>query len=457
MKAVVFWKKLNNKGIGRAGLIILLPFVILVLAYVVYQIFLIPAPLINGIESFKLLPADKTVHLNAANIKSLAIDIYQGNRQVELLNDKPLGSEKRYSIQVRPKDLKLSDGTAVIVIRARAGFFKKIKHEISATIDTVRPTLTVLKSPSIIYQGSAGLALLRAKGASSVSIKLGNHVFPAFKAINEEASQHDPEDVSQGSGSSGKQYPETYYAFFPAPPYIKEKNVYYVTAEDAAGNTRVKSLTTKIKTKAYRVSSIEIDDSFIQSVVLPLLNRTDIEDPEEAFRTVNEKWRKKSIERLFEITRTTEPQVLWNGRFLQLKNSKVMATYGDKRKYLFKGKELSESIHLGYDLASYERAPVEAANSGIVRYADDLSIYGNTVIIDHGFGLMSLYGHLSELKVNQGDPVKKGEIIARSGSTGLAGGDHLHFGILVHGMEVSPLYWWDPKWIEINITDYLTY
>jgi murein DD-endopeptidase MepM/ murein hydrolase activator NlpD len=205
------------------------------------------------------------------------------------------------------------------------------------------------------------------------------------------------------------------------------------------------------------VSSIEIDDSFIQSVVLPLLNRTDIEDPEEAFRTVNEKWRKKSIERLFEITRTTEPQVLWNGRFLQLKNSKVMATYGDKRKYLFKGKELSESIHLGYDLASYERAPVEAANSGIVRYADDLSIYGNTVIIDHGFGLMSLYGHLSELKVNQGDPVKKGEIIARSGSTGLAGGDHLHFGILVHGMEVSPLYWWDPKWIEINITDYLTY
>jgi murein DD-endopeptidase MepM/ murein hydrolase activator NlpD len=457
MKAVDFCNKQNNKGFGRAGLIILLPFVILVLAYVVYQIFLIPAPVITGIESFKLLPADKTVNLNAENIKSLDIDIYQGNRQVELLKDEPLGSEKRYAIQVRPTDLELSDGTAVIVIRARAGFFKKIKHEISSTIDTVPPTLTVLKSPSIVYQGSAGFALLRAKGADSVSIKLGNLVFPAFKAINEEELQHDPDAGGQGAGSSGRHYPETYYAFFPAPLDIEGQSVFYATAEDAAGNKRVKSLSTKIKAKVYRESSIEINDSFIQSVVLPLLNRTDVEDPEEAFRTVNEDWRKESLARLVEITGTTEPQVLWDGRFLQLKNSKVMATYGDKRKYLFKDKELSESVHLGYDLASFERAPVEAANSGIVRYADDLSIYGNTVIIDHGFGLMSLYGHLSEVMVNQGEQVKKGEIIARSGSTGLAGGDHLHFGILVHGIEVSPLYWWDPKWIKINITDYLTH
>jgi murein DD-endopeptidase MepM/ murein hydrolase activator NlpD len=456
MKAVGFCTKKDNKGFGRVGLIILLPFVILILAYLVYQIFLVPAPVITGIESFKLLPADKTVNLNAENIKSLDIDIYQGNRQVELLKDEPLGSEKSYAVQVRPKDLKLSDGTAVIVIKARAGFFKKIKHEISSTIDTVPPTLTVLKSPSIVYQGSAGLALLRAKGADSVSIKLGSLVFPAYRAVNEEASPYDLEAESQGAGSSGKHYPETYYAFFPT-PLDSEESVFYATAEDAAGNKRVKSLSTKIKAKAYSLSSIEIDDTFIQSVVLPLLNRTDIEDPEEAFRTVNEDWRKESLARLVEITGTTEQQVLWDGRFLQLKNSKVMATYGDKRKYIFKGNELSESIHLGYDLASFERAPVEAANSGIVRYADDLSIYGNTVIIDHGFGLMSLYGHLSEVMVNQGEQVKKGDIIAKSGSTGLAGGDHLHFGILVHGIEVSPLYWWDPKWIKINITDYLKY
>jgi len=136
---------------------------------------------------------------------------------------------------------------------------------------------------------------------------------------------------------------------------------------------------------------------------------------------------------------------------LQLRNSKVMASYGDRRVYLYKGKPISRSVHLGYDLASVSNAPVEAANSGIVRFAGDLGIYGNAVVIDHGLGLMSLYGHLSEILVKDGQSVKKGELIAKTGSTGLAGGDHLHFGILVQGIEVSPLYWWDSRWIKANV------
>ncbi|HDK82026.1 MAG TPA: M23 family metallopeptidase, partial [Nitrospirae bacterium] len=119
------------------------------------------------------------------------------------------------------------------------------------------------------------------------------------------------------------------------------------------------------------------------------------------------------------------------------------------------GKAISRSVHLGYDLASVSNSPVEAANSGVVRFSGDLGIYGNTVIIDHGMGLMSLYGHLSTVTVRQGQSVEKGDIIAQTGSTGLAGGDHLHFGILLHGIEISPLYWWDPHWIKVNILDYL--
>ncbi len=134
-----------------------------------------------------------------------------------------------------------------------------------------------------------------------------------------------------------------------------------------------------------------------------------------------------------------------------------MARYGEKRAYHFEGEKISKSVHLGYDLASFANAPVEAANTGTVLFAGDLGIYGNTVIIDHGLGLMSIYGHLSMMMVSDNQPVKKGEIIAKSGATGLAGGDHLHFGILVHGYEVSPLYWWDPKWIDVNITEYLNY
>jgi len=98
---------------------------------------------------------------------------------------------------------------------------------------------------------------------------------------------------------------------------------------------------------------------------------------------------------------------------------------------------------------------VDAANSGIVRFAGDLGIYGNTVIIDHGLGLMSLYGHLSTILVKEGQAINKGEIIAKTGSTGLAGGDHLHFGILMHGYEVTPLPWWDAHWIKVNVLENL--
>jgi murein DD-endopeptidase MepM/ murein hydrolase activator NlpD len=158
---------------------------------------------------------------------------------------------------------------------------------------------------------------------------------------------------------------------------------------------------------------------------------------------------------LIDISRKTESSMLWKDSFIQLSNSKVMARYGDKRTYRYKDKVISKSVHLGYDLASYSHAPVAASNSGFVRFAGDLSIYGNTIIIDHGLGLMSLYGHLSIITVKEGQQVEKGDIIAKTGSTGLAGGDHLHFGILVQGYEVSPLYWWDQHWIQVNILDTL--
>ncbi len=205
------------------------------------------------------------------------------------------------------------------------------------------------------------------------------------------------------------------------------------------------------------MSSINIEEHFINSVVSPLLNEINLSEPESAFKKINEELRKDSLERLINITKKTEPKIIWKERFLQLRNSKVMATYGDERTYLYNGKKISKSVHLGYDLASFAHASVEASNTGIARFTGNLGIYGNTIIIDHGLGLMSLYGHLSEIMVTEGQVLKKGEIIAKTGATGFAGGDHLHFGILIHGFEVSPLYWWDSQWIKVNIIDYLSY
>ncbi|HEX5607986.1 MAG TPA: M23 family metallopeptidase, partial [Candidatus Binatia bacterium] len=88
---------------------------------------------------------------------------------------------------------------------------------------------------------------------------------------------------------------------------------------------------------------------------------------------------------------------------------------------------------------------------GTVAFVGDLGIYGNTVIIDHGLGLFTLYGHLSSIDVKVGDQVKQRQLIGKTGETGLAAGDHLHFGVYLHGLAVLPVEWWDQKWINDNV------
>jgi murein DD-endopeptidase MepM/ murein hydrolase activator NlpD len=144
--------------------------------------------------------------------------------------------------------------------------------------------------------------------------------------------------------------------------------------------------------------------------------------------------------------------MLWNGAFSQLSNSKVEANFADARTYTYQGQPVDSAYHLGYDLSVTKNYPVEASNSGTVVYTGELGIYGNTVILDHGLGLFSLYGHLSSIDVKVGDSVTKRQPMGRTGETGLAAGDHLHFGIYLDGLAVLPVEWWDQKWIDDNIT-----
>ena len=143
----------------------------------------------------------------------------------------------------------------------------------------------------------------------------------------------------------------------------------------------------------------------------------------------------------------------WQGVFMRLPRSATRAGFGDKRTYHYGGKRVDQQTHLGIDLASISNSPVPAANAGKVVYAQRLGIYGRTVVIDHGWGLFSMYAHLNSFEVKEGELVQKGDIIGSTGTSGLAGGDHLHFSVLVQGVFVNPLEWWDPTWIQNNITN----
>jgi murein DD-endopeptidase MepM/ murein hydrolase activator NlpD len=147
--------------------------------------------------------------------------------------------------------------------------------------------------------------------------------------------------------------------------------------------------------------------------------------------------------------------MLWSGRFLNLPNASNRAGFADHRAYIYNGQQVDDQYHLGLDMASIARAPIPAANNGTVVFADDMGIYGLCVVVDHGLGLQTLYAHLSEIHVKDGDTVQRGDILGLTGTTGMAGGDHLHFGVILSGLPVQPLEWLDPRWIKHNITDRL--
>ena len=234
-------------------------------------------------------------------------------------------------------------------------------------------------------------------------------------------------------------------------------------AADAAGNETRAPFDHRVFPKAFRRSRIPLSDGFLRSVVPPIVERapeladeeldtsTSPEELAELYLFINRTLRQRNRETVAAFAGGTSTHLQWDGPFVQLSNSQVESGFADHRTYVYNGNDIDQQVHLGFDLASTANAPVSAANNGTVIHADYLGIYGNSVIIDHGMGLQSLYAHLSALDVAPGENVTRDQRIGLSGQTGLAGGDHLHFTMLLQGHPVTPVEWWDPHWIEDRV------
>jgi murein DD-endopeptidase MepM/ murein hydrolase activator NlpD len=225
-----------------------------------------------------------------------------------------------------------------------------------------------------------------------------------------------------------------------------------LAAEDEAGNRAHLSFSPNIRAREFRRDRIEITDRFLAQIIpyfrdnVPGLEGTDLE----VYIQMNREQRKEDADRIRALCADTAPEQLWSGAFLRMPGE-TTATFGDERTYFYRGREIDRQTHLGVDLASTMQSPVPASNRGRVVFVGPLGIYGSTVILDHGCGLFSMYAHLSLIDVEAGMTVEKGDDLGRTGSTGMAGGDHLHFAMIVQGVFVNPLEWWDPHWIQDNV------
>ncbi len=339
--------------------------------------------------------------------------------------------------------LGFKDGPAEIIITAQDFSFwnflrgNSVELIYPVTFDTKPPKVSRMDSPRYIKPGGAAIVIYK---------------------LDEEIPRHGVKVngfFHRGFPVPGK---EQLYGAIIALPYDTAKiDEAYIEAEDVAGNIGTSRFGMILKKPNFKKDRITVPKSFLDlkipefSQYYPEMSGTQLEQ----YLYVNNKVRQANNKDIMEMCSNSKPEQLWQGRFSRMARSSTRSGYADHRTYYHEGKEVDKQVHLGIDLASTRHADVEAANKGIVVYADYHGIYGNMVVLDHGLGVYSLYSHLSSIEVKSGDMVEKDALIGKTGTTGMAGGDHLHFSMLVNGILVNPLEWWDASWIDLHITSYL--
>lgn len=380
-----------------------------------------------------------------SGLKEIEIIAVQGDKQIPLTTKAlPGGAMEVEEVFELDKD-EIKEGTFTIKVTAQDSSLYLFGHggaasaEKSFNLDTTPPRIFVESHTNNLNQGGSGLMVFAlSEVADKTGIKVGDRFFPAYLQ----------------PGVTNK---NLYYCLFSYPwdvPLPQFKPI--IVASDKAGNSAKRSFNYHANARQFRRDRINLSDRFMERTVPEFQDSVPAKrTPLEQYIFINNEIRKSNRAQLLEFSKKTSPTILWSGSFKRLPNAANRAGFADARDYMYKGKVVDKQTHLGIDLASLRHAPVPAGNDGNVVYADFLGIYGNVVVLDHGLGLQTLYAHLSSVNVTTGDAVTKGQILGHTGTSGLAGGDHLHYGVIVGGTPVQPVEWWDGTWIKNNITSKL--
>jgi len=335
------------------------------------------------------------------------------------------------------KALGLKEGKATLAIQAHdyswrnhfQGRLATLTREVE--LDLVPLKVTFLGVSHLLKPGGSGLILYRLNKPAKVSgVVVGDHLYRGFP------------------NPGGKA--EECVVLFPVPQEGSGSATVDLVARPAVGAAEARQrLALSLKPRKWRSDRLDLSDNFLRQVAADF-SSANPGDFLAAYLKVNRELRKENHERVRQVCADSQPQPLWSGAFQRFLG-KPMARFGDRRTYMYQGKVVDQQVHLGEDLASLEHSPVTAGNRGVVVLAEPLGIYGQTVILDHGLGVFSMYSHLSQIDVKAGDQVDKGGVLGRTGATGLAGGDHLHFAMMLQGEFVDPVEWWDSHWLKDQV------
>ena len=382
-----------------------------------------------------------------SGLRSISITLSQGDLSKTVLSKEfPKATQKSadghrketINVDIDIKALGLKDGEALLTINATdyslrrllKGNLSQLTHKVM--VDTQAPKISIIHSERYIQPGGAGIVIYTVDDSVRQGVVINNAFHPGFPLTDESEKK--------------------FISYFAMPYDAKKLETSFILAKDAAGNITEKPFSTVVKKPRQKHDKINVTDGFLSKKIpefeshYPEMNGSDSEKylyANSTIRTMNNK-------KIHDLCMQPDSKRHWSGRFTRMAGS-GKAGFADHRTYYYQGKAIDKQVHLGMDIASTRHAPVKAAGTGKVIYSDYLGIYGNMVMIDHGQGVFSLYSHLSQSNVSPGDMLKQGDVLGNTGTSGMAGGDHLHFSMLVNGIFVTPKEWWDQHWIDVTI------
>jgi murein DD-endopeptidase MepM/ murein hydrolase activator NlpD len=399
-------------------------------------------------------PLDFDVQSDAPGLRSVTVRLQSGGTTYDLLSESfPAVSwwrsgvlQKRLHIEPDLVALKVPEGAATIDVSVETYAWHLLpvsytpRLTVPVTIDLTPPKVEPLTTQHYVRLGGMDVAVFRQSPDTVRSgVQVDKYFFPARTGLFTDAG--------------------VALVFFAVPQDLAPDVRPRLFAADAAGNQREMYLPCEIKPRHFAERTLAIDDDFLSRKVPEIAHESGMPvsgDLVQDYLRINRDLRQQNDARIRQVTAHPAAQPLWDGAFRRQSNAAPLSSFADRRTYTYHGDVIDHQTHLGYDLASLKLSPVEAAQNGVVVFAENLGIYGNTVIVDHGLGIFTLYGHLSAIAVQPGEHVKTGQTLGQTGETGLAGGDHLHFSVLLSGVQVDPVEWWDPHWLRDRVTAKLT-
>ena len=454
----MFKRQDKGKRLKKLSLIVLFVMVIISLTWVFLTKLEGEKPVIELNLQSGVVPANfeitGTVDDEKSGIKKIWISLLQNGKDTVLLDEQyrsqgllQKGTIIRTPIQlnVNAKKMGLSDGPAKLRIAVWDYSWRdwwngnQTYMEKEIRFDTKPPVVSILTSQHNVARGGSGLVIYKlSEQCTQSGVFVGDDFFPGYSGYYNDKNIH--------------------LAFFAIPVDYDKKIDIFIKAIDPAGNHSRSGFYYYIRNKKFITDTINISENFL-NWKLPEFQSVDgfpaDKSSEDQFIFINSQLREKNNHAILENGQKTDNRIFWKDAFGRLPNSARKANFADQRVYKYNGNIIGKAVHMGVDLASVKHAEIPAANRGKVVFAGPVGIYGNLVCIDHGCGLMSIYAHLSRMVVNINDLVEKGDIIGYTGTSGLAGGDHLHFGMFIDHVFVNPVEWWDLSWINNNITNKL--